>query len=210
MQAALFFFDMPGGGNDSFVLVEGSILDGQGDAREILVDDTTGTDGHVSDFAIARSAPGETDGNARCLEGRHRVEAIEFVESRKNGLPDGIPGDVVAHSPAVEHDEYYGSIGHFCFSFRDFHLQWYHGLSFDKRGSSPYTEHASNSCVDSNRTLAESGAFWKKIWEWNGLSTIKRQHFFSDLILFLSIVHTRRYPYDTELPVSYGAFVCLK
>lgn len=87
------------------VFEKGTILNGESDAGEILIDDATGTEGHVTDFAVAGGIPRETDRYTRCLECDHGVESVHLVESRELAFPDGVTLYGIGESPTIEDDE---------------------------------------------------------------------------------------------------------
>lgn len=105
MESTLIFLAILDRFQEDRILEESAILDGEGDAWEVLIDNSSGTEGHVTDFAVAGSVPGETDGNPRCLEGDHRIETAYLVECRESGFFDGVALDAIGKTPAIENDE---------------------------------------------------------------------------------------------------------
>jgi hypothetical protein len=90
---------------ESRIFEESAVLDGEGDAGEVLIDDATGTKGHVTHFAVPGGIPGESDGDARCLEGDHGIESAHLVESRELAFLDGVTLYGIGESPTIEDDE---------------------------------------------------------------------------------------------------------
>jgi hypothetical protein len=107
MESALVFFTILDGLEEGGIFEEGAVLDGERDAREILIDHATGAESHVPDFAVAGGIPGKTDGDAGCLQGDHRVETAHFIEGGEFSLADRIPLNEIGEPPSVEYDEYH-------------------------------------------------------------------------------------------------------
>ena len=82
---------------------ERAILDGLGDAREVLVNDAAGADVQVPDLGVAHLARRQPHGRPRGLKRAVRVRGQQTVERGGTRLADGIAGTVRGYSPAV-HD----------------------------------------------------------------------------------------------------------
>ena len=110
VEGAAIFFDARHGIDEGFIFEKRSVLDGERDAGEVLVNDAPRADRHVSHLAVSRGIPGEADGDAGCLKGGHRVVFVEFVDSREMRFANRIALGVTAQSPSVENDEYNWSV----------------------------------------------------------------------------------------------------
>ena len=110
VEGAAIFFDARHGIDEGFVFEKRSVLDGERDAREVLVDDAPRADCHVSHLAVSRGIPGEADGDAGRLKGGHRVVFVEFIDNREMRFANGVALSVTAQSPSVEDDEYNWSV----------------------------------------------------------------------------------------------------
>ena len=61
MQRAVFFFDSAKCLKQSFIGEKSAVLHGKGNARQILIENFSGSNGHVSDFTVAAFSPKKTD-----------------------------------------------------------------------------------------------------------------------------------------------------
>jgi hypothetical protein len=106
VEMTLVFFGMLHAFEQDRVLEEAPILDSERDTRHVLIDDPTGTHGHMTHFAVARGIPRQTYGDTGGLEGSHGVKTVQFLESREGCLTDRVSLDAIGESPAIEYDEY--------------------------------------------------------------------------------------------------------
>ena len=82
-----------GGGNGfpkNFILSKGAVADGEINAGQLLVDDTTSTKVETTDFRISHLPLGETDLEAAGLKPAPRVLLVKAVVNRGSGEKGGI------------------------------------------------------------------------------------------------------------------------
>lgn len=116
MEGTLVFLAILDRLQEDRIFEESAILNGEGDTGEVLIDNASGTEGHVADFAVAGSVPGETDRNPRCLESDHRIETAYLIECWESGFFDGVALNAIGETPAIENDENDGFVWfHVCF-----------------------------------------------------------------------------------------------
>ena len=104
MELGPFGFYLFDGLEENGIGEETSVLDGEGNTREVLINNPTGAHSHVAHLTISGSVPGKTNRNARGLEARHWVVAVKFFEGGEVGFADRVSGNSVGESPTIEHD----------------------------------------------------------------------------------------------------------
>ena len=82
---------------------ERAVLDGLGDARQVLVDDAAGTDVQVPHLGVAHLARRQPHGRARGVERAVRVRGAQTVERGRARQADSVAGTIGRLTPAV-HD----------------------------------------------------------------------------------------------------------
>ena len=87
------------------VLEEAAVLDGEADAREVLVDDTAGADVEVADLGVAHLARRQSHGRAGGVEHAVRVLRQQPVEDRRAGEAHGVVRARRGDAPAVHDDQ---------------------------------------------------------------------------------------------------------
>lgn len=88
-RAAIFFYPVHGvqkGG----VFEKGSVLHGERDPWEVLVDDSSGAKRHMADFAVSGRVPWKSDGDAGRLECGEGIIFVEFFYRGKLRFSNGV------------------------------------------------------------------------------------------------------------------------
>ena len=78
------------------------VLDGLGDAREVLIDDAPGAEVHVADFGVAHLAVGQPDILAVGVQQGGGIALLQRVHDRRPGAIDGVVLGVVVLTVAIE------------------------------------------------------------------------------------------------------------
>ena len=91
--------------DEDLVLLEGTVLDGVVDTRELLEDDAAGADVEVTDLGVAHLTVGQADVLAGSTEGGMRIVRIQAVDKGRIGRAHGVVGALGRQTEAVHDDE---------------------------------------------------------------------------------------------------------
>lgn len=87
------------------MLMEFTFAHGLVDAREFLIDDSSGADIEVTDFGVAHLAFWQSHRFTISDEFVVGVFLMEVIDERRIGLSEGVSGGYLAVPPSVEDDE---------------------------------------------------------------------------------------------------------
>ena len=91
--------------DEDLILLEGAVLDGVVNARELLEDDAAGADVEVADLGVAHLTVGQADVLAGSTEGGVRIVRIQAVDKGRVGRAHGVVGALGRQTEAVHDDE---------------------------------------------------------------------------------------------------------
>ncbi|OPZ12829.1 MAG: hypothetical protein BWZ07_01046 [Alphaproteobacteria bacterium ADurb.BinA280] len=108
MQGAVRFAHFRTSTKQSRIAKKLASLDGVIDAAQILIDDASGTEVHMTNFGVSHLACGQSDMHARGFNQRVRMLCQQGIPVRCSGHRNGIVRRRLAIAPAIQNQQHHG------------------------------------------------------------------------------------------------------